>query len=486
MRYFNMGIIICALLSLTHSFPVDAMESREKWALQLEQMVNEEPNLSGAIAGISVRSAETGQILYDHFGDYRLRPASNLKLITASTALSVLGERYTFTTEVLTNGRRENNKLNGNLFLKGKGDPTLLHKDFNQIASELRQHGITIVQGDLLGDDTWYDNVRYSVDLPWSDEQTYYGAPISALTAAPTTDYDAGTVLLQVKPGKEIGGHAVVKMTPKTNPLKIKNQTKVISDDGTSKVTIERAHRSNKVEISGMIPQNSKPIKEWISVENPTLYAVQLFRQSLKEQGIELKGKAKTGITPMSAQILISHKSMTLSELLIPFLKSSNNGHAEVLVKEMGKFVWGEGSWEKGLKVVREEVGKLGVEPDQIVLRDGSGVSHVNLVTANQLSQLLFAAQKETWFPSFYQSLPVAGEPSKMVGGTLRKRLKETNLRGKIAAKTGTISTVSALSGYVKTKSGKTLIFSILLNNLLDEANGKALEDKLVRKMAQS
>lgn len=463
-----------------------AKEEAGDWRLKIEQIVQKDPSLQGAIAGISIRSAENGQILYNHLGDTRLRPASNLKLLTAAAALAVLGEGYTFSTEIFMNGKMKGNVLKGDLFLKGKGDPTLLQENFEKMAKDLRQKGIKKIEGNVLGDDSWYDQVRYSLDLPWSDEQTYYGAPISALTASPTKEYDAGTVLLKLKPNKLTGRKASISLVPRTNPLKVINRTSTVPADQDTKLIIERAHSTNTVIIRGSIRQNSKIKKEWIAVRNPTHYAVDLFAEALKNQGIVATGKRGEGQTPSSAHLMIKHSSMPLAKLLIPFMKLSNNGHAEILVKEMGKVNSGEGSWDKGLEVIRAQLPRFGINPAQIVMRDGSGVSHVNLITANQLSGLLFSVQKEKWFPALRQSLPMAGAAEKMKGGTMRKRLGDSQLAGKIRAKTGTISTVSSLSGYVQTRSGGTFIFSILLNNMLDESKGKTLEDKIIRLIAQS
>ena len=488
-KYIVPSMFISAFLifSPKHSINAEPLnQTSQPLDQQLNQLIQNEPKLQGAIAGISIRSASTGDVLYSHLGDIRLRPASNLKLVTAAVALSVLGEDYRFSTEVLTRGTLTGKTLKGNLYLKGKGDPTLLKANIDQMASEIRRKGIAKIDGDIIADDSYYDHVSYSHDLPWSDETTYYGGQVSALTVSPDTDYDSGTVIIEVKPGQEIGQASVITIRPQTNYVTIINNMVTVSPEGTKEITIERDHGTNIIVIEGTIPMKASKEREWISVWEPTGLVLNLFQKSLAQQGIKWTGKITKGETPVEANVLLTHQSIPLSELMIPFMKLSNNGHAETLIKEMGKVMKREGSWEKGLLVVQEQLPKIGVNPATVVMRDGSGISHVDLIPANEITSLLFSVQTQPWFSVYLKSLPIGGDKEKLTGGTLRYRMKDKAIKGKVRAKTGTISTVSSISGYIETKSGKTVIFSILLNNLLDESQGKEVEDRIVEIIAKS
>jgi serine-type D-Ala-D-Ala carboxypeptidase/endopeptidase (penicillin-binding protein 4) len=480
-------IFILAIITYfqTEEPPAQAFDSENDITKELNELMNNDPLLKGSLAGVSVRTADDGQLLYEHIGNTRLQPASVLKLFTAAAALSVLGEDYTFATEVLADGNISGKTLQGDLYLKGKGDPTLLPSDFERISKELKEKGIHRIEGDLVADDTWYDQIRYSADLTWNDEHEYYGSQISALTASPNLDYDAGTVIVHTKPGNKPGEKAIVGLEPETKYVTIVNQAMTVDSKGKSDIKVERDHGSNKIFVKGTIPSDIKNTRDWVSVWDPTMYALSLFKRALEEQGIEIVGKMKQGTSTDMMKRITTHQSMPLKDLLVPFMKLSNNGHAEVLVKEMGKVVQGEGSWEKGLEVMNSELAGMGIDTAQIVLRDGSGISHANLIPANEVTALLYRIQQETWFPAFQHSLPVAAASDRMVGGTMRNRMKAEPLKGNVLAKTGSLTGVSTLAGYVKTNSGKTLIFSVLLNNLLDDEKGRKIEDQIAGILAR-
>src|SRR5699024_6117748 len=233
------------------------------------------------------------------------------------------------------------------------------------------EKGIQKVDGDIIGDDTWYDDVRLSPDLIWTDENFYYGAQISALTVSPNTDYDAGSVIIEVSPG-EIGDKPSVTVTPETEYVDIKNQAETVASGAEDDLTIERRHGSNVIIIEGTIAVDAQDDAEWIAVWEPARFALDIFRAALSEQGIVWTGDVEMGESPDQAAILLSRESIPLSELVFPFMKLSNNTHAEILVKEMGKVKRGEGSWEEGLEVMEAELKKLGVDTDQLLIRDGS------------------------------------------------------------------------------------------------------------------
>jgi serine-type D-Ala-D-Ala carboxypeptidase/endopeptidase (penicillin-binding protein 4) len=451
----------------------DRMEER------LEDYLAGEERLQGAVAAIHIADAETGKTLYEQHADVRMRPASNMKLLTAAAVLHELGPSHQFQTKVATDGLIKNGKLEGNLYLIGQGDPSLTYKDLQQLTIQLQNLGIHHISGDIIADDTWFDQERYSEDTTWKDESAYYGAAISALTVSPDEDHDTGTVKIEVS--TDSSSHTpAIRTTPATDYITVRNHAVIVGEQEETDLDIIRTHGKNEIVISGSIAKGEKE-QEWVAVWEPTAYALHLFADYLTEAGISWKGTAKTGAAPSQSQTLLNRESAPLEELLLPFMKLSNNGHAEMFLKQIGRNEK-RGNWPDGIEEMeRYLIKQLQLPVEQMVIRDGSGLSHANGITARQLTTLLINVQKASWFPSFKRSLPIAGEPERLLGGTLRSRFTDSGLTGNVTAKTGTLTGVSSLSGYMKTITGEQLVFSIVLNGLLDEEDGPVIEDHLLK-----
>lgn len=467
------------------STPLPMSENIRKLEEDIQTVLDHE-HLMGAISGISVRKMKGDQILFANHGDTRLRPASNMKILTTIAALETLGPNYQFSTEINTNGTVEKGVLDGDLYLVGKGDPTLQKEDFDELAKSLNEQGIQAINGAIIADDHWYDDVRYSQDLNWSDEFNYTGSAISALTVSPNDEFLSGSVIVDIYPADQIGEKPRIDITPETNYVTIENRAKTVNAGQPLTLTDEREHGSNKLIIEGNIPMNGQHYQRWRSVWEPTGYALDVFKNSLTEQGIEYnENKTQQGNAPDQLKNLVTKKSIPLKEIILLFMKLSNNGLGEVLVKEMGKVVNDEGSWDQGLEVMEEELEQLGMNTEDVVLRDGSGMSQQNLISASVLTSILVNIQDKSWFSHFKKSLPIAGEVSHLVGGTLSDRLADEATKGNVKAKTGTLKGVSTLSGYVTTKDEEELAFSILLNNY-NQGLMADIQDEIVTILAEA
>lgn len=451
--------------------PAEQIELHQDEQFEGIEELLKDPRLTGTTTAISIRRASDGEVVYAHEGNTRVRPASVMKLFTAAAALDNLGTAHTFETKVYTNGKIKDGILEGDLFLQGGGDPTLKEEDLKSLAMMVKEKGIHTIQGNIFGDDFRYDDVRLSQDLNWSDEPYYTGAQVSALTLSPNDDYDAGTVIVEVYPGATAGEEGRMRIIPDNDYVQLVNETTTVQKKGDKFIEAERLHGTNKIVVKGTIPTGNQKSRVWASVWEPTEFTLHLFEQALKQQEIVLQTEYKIGRKklPKESTLLGEKSSMSLESLLNPFLKLSNNGHGEVLVKEMGQVIKNEGSWDKGINVMATTMTDLGLNMDTILFRDGSGMSHKALVTANEVTNLLYVVQSKHWYPTFYDALPVAGNDERFTGGTLRYRMTNTVAAGKVRAKTGTLNGVTSLAGYVEKENGEDLIFSMMINNHLDE-----------------
>lgn len=428
----------------------------------------EDERLFGAFAGVTIRDGETGEILYDHYGDKRLTPASVQKCLISAAALEVLGPDYTFETSLYTDGEIVGGTLLGNLYLKGTGDATMNEERYEKLAQNLKDMGIRIIQGNLILDDTYFDDERLAMDLSYGNQNSRSGAQISALNLTPDEWFNDGTVRVYVHPTVE-GYKARIEINPENTYLNIINNVKTVPSYGNRSVSMNRIHGTNDVILEGTMPVGATRWFNWLAVWEPTGLVGNVFARILADKGIELVyDDIIISSTPEYANLLTSTESIPLHEINQTFMGLSRNSIAEIYVKAMGREVYGEGSWPKGHQVVEEFLSDLGMDVSLIRIRDGSGMSHLNMISTNSVTELLYLTQEKDWFPLYLDSFPLAGVSEVLEGGTLRNRMTNTAAAGTVYGKTGSLTSKISLAGWVKPQdSEESLIYAIILNNYM-------------------
>jgi len=476
------GWLLPVILTLTGCATSGTGQHHAQTLSQALISVGAAPALAGASTGMIVRDANSGKVLYQTHSDLRMVPASNMKLLTSVAAFGILGPDYRFDTRLLTNGTQRGDKLNGDIYLQGSGDPTLQPADLDAFAASLAQRGIRQIHGRLLLDDSAFDSVPFGQGWSWDDELFAFAAPISALNYTVDPEGDINVVRVEVRPGASKTSPAVISVYPATNAVTLINNT--TTGDATA-LSVNRRAGSNQIVVSGTIAAKGETYSRQITVDDPTQMVGALLYAALKEHGITVRGDIGKAAPPANAEVLASKISAPLSELAVTFLKLSNNSYGEILTKAMGRQAQGKGDWESGLQTLHKYLQQQGINTDALRQVDGSGLSRMNQVTPEQLAAVLLVARKQPWFNAWHNALPVAGVPALMVGGTLRNRMINTPAAGRAYAKTGSLTGVSSISGYVDSATGRPLVFSMISNNyLVPGAQIKALEDKMVVTLA--
>lgn len=448
-------------------------------ATNLDQTVKSQ--LGNSNIGVSLRSLTTGNVLYEKNGDVGRKPASTLKLLTSSAALDVLGPNYRFETKLFIDGKIQNNILYGDLYIKGEGDPTLNKNNFLTFAKILKRNGIKKITGNIYGDDTAFSGSQLSPGIAPEDESYYYAARTSSITMSPNNDYDAGTMIINVKPTKA-GRSPQIIAEPNTSGMRIQNRAKTVSKGQRNTINIVRRYKTNQIIITGNIPIGSSA-KEWVTLFDPTINTLHAIKLTLADTGIKFASttSVKRKTVPENAKLLYTKQSIPLKTLMKPFVKLSNNSIADILVKTMGREVYGKGHINQGLKVLNKYGNSIGLQMDDWSLEDGSGMSHKNRVTPNELTTLLLNVRNEPNYRVLYSNLPIGGQKDRLIGGTLKNRFTTSALRNRVVAKTGTLDGVYTLAGYVTAKSGRTYAFAIMTQN---ETSNKVDEiDNVVKKI---
>jgi D-alanyl-D-alanine carboxypeptidase/D-alanyl-D-alanine-endopeptidase (penicillin-binding protein 4) len=473
-----------------------------------------QPPLDRAHWGIDVVDLETGKVLYAQNPEQLFLPASNAKLFTTAAALAAAGPDYRFRTTVEAEGRIDSHgRLLGDLAIIGRGDPnisgrvlpyslktqrTAPHTQIlEEMADQVARSGLKMVDGDLIGDDTYYAFERYAEGWALDDVQWSDGAPVSALS------FNDNVVFINILPGDQAGDKALITVEPEAGYYELDNRIVTGAAGVTRRIGIHRDPGSKKVVLWGTIPLGDAGTKETLAIEDQAEFVAQLFRTLLERRGITVQGKTRarhgegaqffvsstqqpTASTiqplvsgsatenppsstmaqtmpaelPSANQVLAEHLSTPLADDIRVINKTSQNLHAELALRLVGKLRGSGGSFEGGIAAVKQFLLQAGLKDDEFTFLDGSGLSRRDLVTPAATIQLLIYASRQPWGAAFEESLPVSG-----VDGSLADRFQNTPASGRIHAKTGSLSHVNALSGYGQTQAGKRFVFSIFCNN---------------------
>ncbi len=412
-----------------------------------------------SLPALEVVSLNKGQVLYERNSRILTHPASNLKLLTGATALQVLGEDFRFKTAALIDSLRSGGDVSGNLYLKGFGDPSLTGMELDSLASLVHAMGIRQVTGDIVGDESYFDDLYWGSGWMWDDEPDPDEMFISALSV------DKNCVSVTVEPMPTISDSVVVTVTPLTPSITVVCNARTVIDSSICTLKVSRLFKEhlNTITVTGDMPLYATPRHYRISVWTPALHTTELFKSALERDSITVLGRPRLGVTPPGT-VEIASLSRPIDSVLIVMNKTSDNLSAENLLKTLGARQRGlPGNARNGIYEENIFLSSFGIDTTACLIVDGSGVSHYNLLTVDDIVRLLVGiARKPNPFHVIYVSLPIAG-----VDGTLESRMIGTAAQGNVRAKTGTISGVSSLSGYVTTRDGELLAFSMVMENFV-------------------
>jgi len=413
--------------------------------------------LSNGRLGVVVKSLTTDELIFQYNPDKLFVPASNVKVLTSVTALSILKPDYRFKTVFYSGGDVTQGVIHGGLYIKGYGDPTLSTQHLETIAEEFKSLGVKEIKGGITVDDSYFDNIRYGKGWKEKWKGDVFSPPISALSLNYNTFY------IKVYPSKP-GRIPIVALEPKGTNVNVIN--KAITTNKGGRLTAVWLEGGKTIKLDGSISRRTPSYTLEITTRNPTLYAGSAFKRILDDAGIRVEGYVTVGVVPDWAGVLYTHFSDPLYLIIAEFNKNSVNIIGENIVKTLGATIIGEpGTWEKGTQVVSNFLHEIGIK-DSFEIFDGSGLSLLNRVSPNAITDVLeYAYNNQVISLKFLNSLSIGG-----VDGTLKKRFRRSEVEGRVMAKTGHLSNVNALSGYLFTKSGDVLVFSILANGLGSKA----------------
>jgi len=416
-----------------------------------------------AFWGVSVRSLKNDELLFSMNAGRMQTPASNQKLITTAVAAEKLGWDFKYSTKIYSLGPQDGEDLNGDLVIVSNGDPTIntRHPErwgaFDAWGKALYEKGIRRVNGQLIGDDNAFAEPGWGFGWSWDDLSLGYGAAVGAL------QYNENQVELLIGPGIEPGSRAIISQSPPGSGIILNHDVTTVAEGQPSRVSLVRVPGSNMLTVSGQVAIGSPAISEIAAVPNPTILYLNALRQALARNGVFVAGSpldiddARLKPDYSKATLLLEDQSAPLKSIIDVCLKFSRNEYAETLLYSLAPTLT-EATPEAGLEVVRETLRSWGVAPELYIARDGSGLSRNDYASPDAFIGLLTHMWKDPRHIESYRSaMPNAG-----VDGTLSSRLKQSVAAERVFAKTGSMSNVRSLSGYLMTLDNEPIAFSFM------------------------
>lgn len=445
--------------------------------------------------GILAVSLHRGDTLVAADADEPLAPASNVKLLTSAAAMELLGPDFRYTTYLLADGEVEGGVLRGDLVLLGTGDPTLSDRPgeegiapFTAMARRVAELGIRRVDGNVVGDASLFTGPERGEGWNPNDYNDWFAAPAAALA------YTENVVSVRVTP-TGAGARPAVWIEPAGAPVPVVNEARTAAGTPSSALSIIRRNPDDPVRLVGEMARNRGEVRRTITVSDPVLHAATGLRMALEEEGIVVVGRATALRDPSESRVtgartwapafgrpaprvLAWHRSPPMQEILTVVNHRSHNLYADMVARTMGRIARGDASYDGGARTVEDFiVRRTGGDPGAVVLYDGSGLSRFNRASAGTFVEVLRAMAGDPLWPAYLATLPEAG------GRSLR-RMQRSAAEGNLRAKTGTIQSVSALSGVVHSVDGEPVLFSILANGLPSAWMAKGLEDRIGIRLA--
>lgn len=452
------------------------------------------PELRRGSVGVKIVTLKTGNVVFEQNADKYFMPASNMKNFTVAAAMEKLTPDFRFVTSVFAAAKPETDgTLRGGLTVYGRGDVSIstafyegdYYRGIENLADKIVQAGVKKIEGDLVGDESYFSGGAIPATWEWDDLQWYWGAEVSAF---PIND---NAIDLSVSPGAA-NRPCTVQVLPANAIVKIVNTC--VTTGSARDLRVEKKLAQNILEISGSMPVGDTRYKSYIAVSHPAELFMALLKEVLEKRGVRVTGQARVigakekaimAFASTNAPVEIARlESPPFSLVAAKTMKPSQNMYTETILWTLGEQVGDKSnskatSADRGIAVVKGFLRQIGIPDGGILQYDGSGLSRHNLITPSAVTALYSYMAKSRYAAAWRDSLTIGG-----IDGTLRNRFRGTAAAGNMRGKTGTIDQVSALSGYVSTSAGEPLVVSIIVNGVEGSATRQGIADEIVVNLA--